>query len=128
MAISVVDREEKPWEKGKKSWLPAFSAFPSLFSKFSSLSFLNKQQNLAMTKLKAFADDKFSVAYMMISVFDRVENILGKGENAGYQHFLLFPKCFQKPLSLTLYSIDTHFDTSTAEILENILGKGEIAT
>ena len=29
-----------------------------------------------------------------------VENILGKGENAGYQHFLLFPKCFQKPSSL----------------------------
>ena len=28
------------------------------------------------------------------------ENIVGKGENAGYQHFLLFPQCFQKaPLS-----------------------------
>ena len=27
-----------------------------------------------------------------------VENILGKGENAINQHFLLFPKCFQKPL------------------------------
>ena len=26
-----------------------------------------------------------------------MENILGKGENAGNQHFLLFPKCFQKP-------------------------------
>ena len=26
----------------------------------------------------------------------RVENIAGKGENAGYQHFLLFPQCFQK--------------------------------
>ena len=26
-----------------------------------------------------------------------VENIVGKGENAGYQHFLLFPLCFQKP-------------------------------
>ena len=25
-----------------------------------------------------------------------VENIEGKGENAGYQHFLLFPQCFQK--------------------------------
>ena len=25
----------------------------------------------------------------------REENILGKGENAGYQHFLLFPQCFQ---------------------------------
>ena len=26
----------------------------------------------------------------------RVENFVGKGENAGYQHFLLFPKCFLK--------------------------------
>ena len=32
----------------------------------------------------------------MISVFDRVENIVEKGENAGYQHFLLFLQCFQK--------------------------------
>ena len=31
----------------------------------------------------------------MISVFDRIENIVGKGENAGYQHFLLFPLCFE---------------------------------
>ena len=23
-----------------------------------------------------------------------MENIVGKGENAGYQHFLLFPLCF----------------------------------
>ena len=22
---------------------------------------------------------------------------MGKGENAGYQHFLFFPQCFQKP-------------------------------
>ena len=33
---------------------------------------------------------------MMISVFDRVENNVGKGENDKYQHFLLFPPCFQK--------------------------------
>ena len=33
---------------------------------------------------------------MLIYVFDRVENIMGKGENAGYQHFLLFPQCFEK--------------------------------
>ena len=25
-----------------------------------------------------------------------VENIVGKGENAGYQHFLLLPQCFQR--------------------------------
>ena len=33
---------------------------------------------------------------MVISVFDSVENIVGKGENAGYQHFLLFQQCFEK--------------------------------
>ena len=27
----------------------------------------------------------------------RVENIVGKGENAGYQHFLVFPQCFKRP-------------------------------
>ena len=31
-----------------------------------------------------------------ISVFDRIENIVGKGENAGYQHFLHVPQCFEK--------------------------------
>ena len=30
---------------------------------------------------------------MIIHVFDIVENIMGKGENAGYQHFLFFPGC-----------------------------------
>ena len=49
---------------------------------------------LDVTKLKAFADHKINKAQMMISVFDRVENIVGNGENAGYQHFLLFPQCF----------------------------------
>ena len=27
---------------------------------------------------------------------ERVENIVGKGENVAYQHFLLFQQCFQK--------------------------------
>ena len=27
-------------------------------------------------------------------VFGRVESIVGKGENADYQYFLLFPQCF----------------------------------
>ena len=35
---------------------------------------------------------------MMLSSFDRAENIVGKGENAGNQHFLLFPQCFKKSL------------------------------
>ena len=36
----------------------------------------------------------------MIFVSDRQENLVGKGENAGYQHFLLFLQCFQKPSSV----------------------------
>ena len=59
-------------------------------------------------KLKAFAENKINVAQMMISVFHRVENIVGKGENAGYQHFLLFPQCIQKACFLWLLGISYH--------------------
>ena len=52
---------------------------------------------MAYYKLKVLSDDKFNLAKMIISIFDRIENIVGKGENAGNQHFLLFPQCFQKP-------------------------------
>ena len=51
---------------------------------------------LNLTKFRAFAKDKFSVAQIMSSVSDMEENMVGKGENAGYRHFLLFPLCFQK--------------------------------
>ena len=33
---------------------------------------------------------------MIISVFDSVGNIVGKGEKAGCQHFLLSSQCFKK--------------------------------
>ena len=54
---------------------------------------------LDRSKLKAFADNNLNIAKMIIILYDRVENIVGKGENAGYQHFLLFPQCFQKAYS-----------------------------
>ena len=53
-----------------------------------------------VTKLKAFADDKLNIVKMVITLFDRVENTVEKGENAGYQHFLLFQQSFPKPSSL----------------------------
>ena len=52
-----------------------------------------------MTKLKAFADDKLNAAKMMIALLNIVENTVGKGKNAGYQNFLLFPQFYQKPSS-----------------------------
>ena len=39
----------------------------------------------ACSKLKAFADHKTNVTENLKSVWERVENMVGKGENAGYQ-------------------------------------------
>ena len=49
-----------------------------------------------LPKLKAFLDDTFRVAEMVKYFFDRVKSIVGKGENAGFKHFLLLTKCFKK--------------------------------
>ena len=46
---------------------------------------------LDWSNLRAFVDEKIKSAKIVIFVSGRVENIVGKGENAGYQHFLLFP-------------------------------------
>ena len=45
-----------------------------------------------------------------------IENIVGKGENAGKQHFLLFPQCFYT-LSQTNFSISATFKFSSANAL-----------
>ena len=47
------------------------------------------------SNLKIFADDILIVVQMMICITDWVEKFVEKGENAGYQHFLLFPQCFK---------------------------------
>ena len=46
---------------------------------------------LDWSTLKAFADDKINETEKLKFILEKVENIVGKGENAGYQHFLLFP-------------------------------------
>ena len=60
---------------------------------------------LDQSKLKAFADDNLNVYQKLKFALGRVENIVGKGENAGYQHFLLFPQCFQKASFLGLLKV-----------------------
>ena len=47
---------------------------------------------LEQTKMTAFADDKLNVTKMIISVFDRVENILGKGKIACTGNFFFSHK------------------------------------
>ena len=48
------------------------------------------------SKLEAYADEKMNVTKIIEFLVGRVENIVGEGENTGYQHFLLFPLCSQK--------------------------------
>ena len=48
-----------------------------------------------MTKFKTFADDNLNKNNLPKCVFDRVENIVGKRENASNQHFLSL-QCFQR--------------------------------
>ena len=40
-----------------------------------------------LSKLKAIADDKLDVTQKLRFALERVENIVGKGENAGYNVF-----------------------------------------
>ena len=58
---------------------------------FTSLPYDNI---LDWSESRAFADDKINMTEKLKFVLGKVENIVEKGENAGYQHFLLFPTIF----------------------------------
>ena len=66
---------------------------------------LPNNKNLDLSKLEAVADDSLNVNQKLEFAAGRVENIVGKGENAGYQHFLFFPQCFHKTSSLRLLKV-----------------------
>ena len=65
-----------------------------------SINSLPNDKFYTYSKFKAFADNKINVTQKEKFAMVWLENTEGKGENAGYQHFLLFPKCFQE-LSLS---------------------------
>ena len=60
---------------------------------------LTDDKILDQTKLKAFADDKLNVTKMIISVFHRVENIVGKEEIACTSNFSFSHNVFKRILS-----------------------------
>ena len=51
---------------------------------------------LDSSKLKEFAYNNFKLDENGSNLSKQVENIVGKGETARYEQFLLFPQCFQK--------------------------------
>ena len=56
------------------------SSMKAILCKLDSLP---NDKILALTKFKAFADDKIIVTIKLEFVVGKVENIVGKGENAG---------------------------------------------
>ena len=59
---------------------------------FDKVNTLPDDKILGLPELKALANDKSNVIKNTKVVFHRIENIVGKEENDGYQHFLLFPQ------------------------------------
>ena len=57
---------------------------------------ITRRQILDSSKLKEFADDNFKFDENGRKLSKRVENMVGKGEIARNEQFLLFPQCFQK--------------------------------
>ena len=64
----------------------------------TEINSLPKWYYFGLVKIEGICRQKV-VGILMISVFDIEENIVRKGANAGYKHFLLFP-CFQRTSSL----------------------------
>ena len=72
------------WEKEKSLVTSNFSFSHSVFKRLVQQT--RKNQGLFGKGLNVYQKLKFALG--------RVENIMGQGENAGFQHFLLFPKGF----------------------------------
>ena len=58
-----------------------------------------------MDHTERFADDKFNVGEMISFLPDSLVNIVGKGENANYQHFFPFPTMFSKGFFLRVINV-----------------------
>ena len=73
----------------------AISPFPIVYERLVQQT--GKIKELIGKGLEEFAEDRLIIAQIEKKyVFYRLDSNEGKGENCGYQHFFLFPHCFQK--------------------------------
>ena len=80
---NIVVNRENACHQHSLLFLQCFKGF--LFNPLPNDKFID------WSKLKALADSRINVTEKVQFDLGMVENIMGKGENAGYQHFLLFP-------------------------------------
>ena len=121
--------------------LLASSSFPTMFSIFwwqiqsivlhfqsffqdlvLSVKLFTKRQNFRFVQIESFCRRQNKCDLKIEICFWNDKNILEKGENAGYQHFLLFPKCFQKLPSLESFKVRIERERVESKIL--LFGKG----
>ena len=72
----------------------------------SNCVILYQTTKCGLVKIEPFEENKLYVQNMKF-LRRRVENYVGKGENADYHYFLLFAQCFRKPLSSRSFKIGT---------------------
>ena len=105
--MNIIMWKRKKWNRNQfqgKRWRIFLKNDWGIYNQVRLLNPFQNDKILDVTKLKALADDKLNIA-KMISLIDRVENTVGKGENAGYQHFFLFPQCFPKQSFLGFFKV-----------------------
>ena len=104
-----------------KQFLLFSQGFPQLYI-FSLSKWVNHVTNDKISNkynLKDFPNDKINATYILNFVLGRTENIVGKGENAGFPHFLLVPLCFQNAsfsMWLTLSQTSPCFYVSSVQV------------
>ena len=57
------------------------------------------------TSQNAFADDKINLTEKLKFLYERAENIVGKGENTCYQDLFFFLRYFQKAFYTMLFEV-----------------------
>ena len=86
-----------------------------------SLNPVQNERIFDFTVLTGFADNKSDVADMTMSVFDKVEKIVGKGKKiAGYHHFFHITLCFRKPSLLGLSKSGLSFNPLPSDKILNL--------
>ena len=113
MAENYPNRWKTPREKEKLLIMRNFSFSHSVFKRLAlqtrkNQGFFGKGLNTCQVNAlpslkisdrsipKALVDlaDKINVTEKLKIISGKIENIVCKGENAGNQHFLIFPQCF----------------------------------
>ena len=94
MTITLCGGLENTVGKEEKCWLPAFSSFPTVFSKaffFRVVKVGNVWQKINRIKFEPLAHNP---EFLMTRRKRHFENIVGEGEHTGNQYFLLFHQSF----------------------------------